>query len=94
MSTCCQYLECRGQGQPAPHISWWTIETVDDDEVLTEVDEDRAETMGLDLVTEGGLWTWTARERFYIGEEERMACVASDRRGGRQVQCMSEHADI
>ena len=84
MSTGCQYLECRGQGQPAPHMSWWTIETVEDEEVFTEVDEDRVETMALDLVTKDGLWT--ARERFYIGEEERMACVASDRRGGRQVQ--------
>ena len=48
-----------------------------------EVDEDRVETMELELDKIGGLWT--ARERFYIGDQEKMACVASDRRGGKQV---------
>ena len=49
-----------------------------------EVDEDRVETMELELDREiGGLWT--ARERFYIGDTERMACVARDRRGGKQA---------
>ena len=50
-----------------------------------EVGEDRAETRALEL--EAGLWT--ARERFYIGDTEHMACVASDRRGGKQVQFYS-----
>ena len=60
------------------------METVEDNEVLLEVDEDRVETMELELDREiGGLWT--ARERFYIGDTERMACVANDRRGGKQV---------
>ena len=49
-----------------------------------EVDEDRAETRALELDTEAGLWT--ARERFYIGDTEHMACVTSDRRGGKQGQ--------
>ena len=41
-----------------------------------EVDEDRVETMELELDRVGGLWT--ARERFYIGDTEKIACV-SDR---------------
>ena len=49
-----------------------------------EVDEDRAETRALELDTEAGLWT--ARERFYIGDTEHMACVTSDRRGDKQGQ--------
>ena len=49
-----------------------------------EVDEDRAESRALELDTEAGLWT--ARERFYIGDTEHMACVTSDRRGDKQVQ--------
>ena len=84
LSTLFQYLECRGQGQPAPHLSWWTVETVEDEEILMEVDEDRAETRALELDTEAGMWT--ARERFYIGDTENMACVTSDRRGGKQVE--------
>ena len=59
------------------------METVEGEEVLLEVDEDRAETRALELDTGAGLWT--ARERFYIGDTEHMACVASDRRGGKQV---------
>ena len=47
------------------------------------MDEDRVETMELELDRLGGLWT--ARERFYIGYQEKMACVASDRRGSKQV---------
>ena len=59
------------------------METVEGEEVLLEVDEDRAETRALELDTEAGLWT--ARERFYIGDTEHMACVASDRRADKQV---------
>ena len=88
-STVCQYLECRGQGQPAPHLSWWTLETVEGEEVLLEVDEDRVETRALELDTEAGMWT--ARERFYIGDTEHMACVASDRRGDTQVSFIRNH---
>ena len=53
--------------------------------MMIEVDEDRVETMPLVLDTKTGLLI--AKERFYTGDMETiMACVASHRRGGKQVR--------
>ena len=56
-----KYLECRGTGHPAPYLSWWSV---DDGDMLEELNEDVVQTLPLKIDYENGLQM--ARERLYF----------------------------